>query len=341
MIDLRSDTVTKPTEAMRKAMFEAEVGDDVYGEDPTLNRLEERAAEISGKEAALFVPTGTMGNTIGIKLHTHHGQEVICDARAHLLDWELSMVAWFSGVLLRTIPTEDGILTWAEIKKYIKPKGPHRAPTTVIEIENTHNMAGGRVYPLPVIEEICHEAHAMGLKVHMDGARVFNAAEACGKPVREVVKHVDTVMFCLSKALGAPVGSMLAGTKEQIDEGRLLRKRLGGGMRQAGVLAAAGLLALEDTPKKLAEDHANARFLACEVAKIPGIAIDPASVESNIVIFDVSGTGKTPVEISAGLKAKGVLMNGINERMVRGVTHYDVSRADCAVAAETLAAVVG
>jgi threonine aldolase len=341
MIDLRSDTVTKPTAAMRKAMAEAEVGDDVYGEDPTLNRLEARAAEIAGKEAALFVPTGTMGNTIAIKLHTLHGQEVICDARAHLLDWELSMVAWFSGVLLRTIPTEDGILTWPEIKKYIKPKGPHRAPTTVIEIENTHNMAGGRVYPLPVIEEICHEAHAMGLKVHMDGARVFNAAEACGKPVREVVKHVDTVMFCLSKALGAPVGSMLAGTKEQIDEGRLLRKRLGGGMRQAGVLAAAGLLALEDTPKKLAEDHANARFLACEVAKIPGIAIDPALVETNIVIFDVSGTGKTPAEISAGLKAKGVLMNGINDRMVRGVTHYDVSRADCKVAAEMLAAVVG
>jgi threonine aldolase len=341
MIDLRSDTVTKPTAAMRKAMAEAEVGDDVYGEDPTLNRLEARAAEIAGKEAALFVPTGTMGNTIAIKLHTLHGQEVICDARAHLLDWELSMVAWFSGVLLRTIPTEDGILTWPEIKKYIKPKGPHRAPTTVIEIENTHNMAGGRVYPLPVIEEICHEAHEMGLKVHMDGARVFNAAEACGKPVREVVKHVDTVMFCLSKALGAPVGSMLAGTKEQIDEGRLLRKRLGGGMRQAGVLAAAGLLALEDTPKKLAEDHANARFLACEVAKIPGIAIDPALVETNIVIFDVSGTGKTPVEISAGLKAKGVLMNGINDRMVRGVTHYDVSRADCKVAAEMLAAVVG
>jgi threonine aldolase len=341
MIDLRSDTVTKPTPAMRKAMAEAEVGDDVYGEDPTLNRLEQRAAEVAGKEAALFVPTGTMGNTIAIKLLTHHGQEVICDSRAHLLDWELSMVAWFSGVLLRTVPTENGILTWADIKKNIKPKGPHRAPTTVIEIENTHNMAGGRVYPLPVIEEICGEAHAMGLKVHMDGARVFNAAEACGKPVSEVVKHVDTVMFCLSKALGAPAGSMVAGPKELIDEGRLLRKRLGGGMRQAGVLGAACLLALEDSPKKLAEDHANAKFLAGEIAKIPGFAIDPATVESNIVIFDVSATGKTPTEISAGLNAKGVLMNGINDRMVRAVTHYDVSRADCAMAAGVLAEVVG
>jgi threonine aldolase len=341
MIDLRSDTVTRPTAAMRRAMAEAEVGDDVYGEDPTINRLEARAAEITGKEAALFVPTGTMGNTIAIKLHTRHGQEVICDARAHLMDWELSMVAWFSGVLLRTVPTENGILTWPEIKKYVKPAGPHRAGTTVIEIENTHNMAGGRVYPLPVIEEICHEAHAIGVKVHMDGARVFNAAEACGQPVSEVVKHVDTVMFCLSKALGAPAGSMLAGTQAQIDEGRLLRKRLGGGMRQIGVLGAACLLALEETPAKLAEDHANARFLACEVAKIPGISIDPASVESNIVIFDVSATGKTPAEISAALKAKGILMNGINDRLVRAVTHYDVSRADCAKAAELLAASVG
>jgi threonine aldolase len=341
MIDLRSDTVTRPTAAMRNAMAEAEVGDDVYGEDPTINRLEQRAAEIAGKEAALFVPTGTMGNTIGIKLHTHHGQEVICDARAHLLDWELSMVAWFSGVLLRTIPTEDGILTWPEIKKYVKHAGPHRAGTTVIEIENTHNMAGGRVYPPSVIEEICHEAHALGLKVHMDGARVFNAAEACGKPVSEVVKHVDTVMFCLSKALGAPVGSMLAGTRDHIAEGRLLRKRLGGGMRQVGVLGAACMLALEESPKLLAADHANAKFLAAQVARIPGIAIDISTVESNIVIFDVSATGKTPAEISTSLKARGVLMNGINDRMVRGVTHYDVSRADCAKAAEVLAAVLG
>jgi threonine aldolase len=317
-------------------MAEAEVGDDVYGEDPTINRLEERAAEISGKEAALFVPTGTMGNTIAIKLHTHHGQEVICDARAHLLDWELSMVAWFSGVLLRPVSTEEGILTWPEIKKHIKPAGPHRAPTAVVEIENTHNMAGGKVYPLPVIEEICAEAHAMGLKVHMDGARVFNAAEACGRPVHEIVKHVDTVMFCLSKALGAPVGSMLAGDKDKIAEGRLFRKRLGGGMRQAGVLAAAGLIALEETPAVLKEDHANARFLACEVAKIPGIAIDPASVESNIVIFDVSETGRTPAQISAALKARGILMNGINDRMLRAVTHYDVTRQDCADAARAL-----
>jgi len=327
-IDLRSDTVTKPTPAMRRAMAEAEVGDDVYGEDPTVNLLEKRAAEITGKEAALFVPTGTMGNTIAVKLHTGHGQEVICDSRAHLLDYELSMVAWFSGCLVRAIPTESGILRWDDIRKVVKPLGPHWAPTGLIEIENTHNMAGGRVYPLDIAEEICDGAHALGLKVHMDGARVFNAAESLGVPVRKVVAKVDTVMFCLSKALGAPVGSMLAGTKSQIDKGRLYFKRLGGGMRQAGVLAAAGLIAMEEHPGKLAEDHCNARFLAQELAKIPGVRIDPAAVETNIVVFEVD----KPAELSRELRQRGVLMNAISDRKMRAVTHYDVDRAGCAEA---------
>jgi threonine aldolase len=329
MIDLRSDTVTKPTPAMRRAMFEAEVGDDVYGEDPTVNLLEQRAAEATGKEAALFVPTGTMGNTIAIKLHTEHGQEVVCDARAHLLDFELAMVAWFSGCLVRAVPTPDGILRWSEIRGVVKPLGPHWAPTGCIEIENTHNMAGGRVYPQPVIDEICDEAHARGVKVHIDGARIFNAAEASGKKVRDIVAKADTVMFCLSKALGAPVGSMLAGPKALIDKGRLYRKRLGGGMRQVGVLAAAGLIALQDHPAKLAADHANARALAHALAEIPGISIDPAAVESNIIVFDVSATGQTPKDISARLKSEGVLINAINDRKMRAVTHYDVTRQDC------------
>jgi threonine aldolase len=340
MIDLRSDTVTKPTPEMRRAMAEAEVGDDVYGEDPTVNRLEQRAAEITGKEAALFVPTGTMGNTIAIALHTRHGQEVVCDSRSHLMDYELAMVAWFAGCVVRPIETENGILSWEQVRKAIKPKGPHWAPTGAVEIENTHNMAGGKVYPVSVIEEICEGVHGLGLKVHMDGARLFNAAEACGRPVHEIVKHVDTVMFCLSKALGAPVGSMLAGTRADMDEGRLLRKRLGGGMRQAGVLAAAGLLAIEETPKKLADDHVRARELARAIAAIPGIALDPASVESNIVIFDVSETGRAAIEISRRLKEHGVLMNGINPRQMRAVTHYDVSAGDCEVAAKTLAEAV-
>ena len=337
MIDLRSDTVTKPTPEMRRAMMEAEVGDDVYGEDPTVNRLERRAAEIAGKEAALFVPSGTMGNTIAVKLHTEPGQEVICDASAHVLDYELAMVAWFSGCVVRAIPTEDGILSWDAVRARIRPLGPNWAPTGLIEIENTHNMAGGTVYPLATIREICDGAHERGLKVHMDGARVFNAAAAMGAPVSEIVAPVDTVMFCLSKALGAPVGSMLAGPAEPIAKGRLLRKRLGGGMRQAGVLAAAGLIALEETPKHLPEDHRNARFLAEGLARIPGIQADPQKVATNIVIFDVSGTGHTSAEVSARLKRRGVLINGVNERLMRAVTHYDVDRAACAEALEALA----
>jgi threonine aldolase len=336
MIDLRSDTVTRPTPEMRRAMAEAEVGDDVYGEDPTINRLEQRAAEVTGMEAALFVPTGTMGNTIAIKLLTEHGQEVICDARAHLLDYELAMTAWFSGCLIRTVPTSDGILRWSEVRRLVKPLGPHWAPTGCIEIENTHNMAGGRVYPQDVIDEICDEAHALGVKVHVDGARIFNAAEASGTSVSRIVKNVDTVTFCLSKALGAPAGSMLAGPKALMDKGRLYRKRLGGGMRQVGVLGAAGLIALNDHPAKLKNDHANARALAECLATIPGIAINPAAVESNIVIFDVSGTAIKPAEISARLKSEGVLMNAINDRQMRAVTHYDVTGDNCMKAIEAL-----
>jgi threonine aldolase len=339
MIDLRSDTVTKPTPEMRRAMLEAEVGDDVYGEDPTVNLLERRAAEIAGKQAAIFVPTGTMGNTIAVKLHTHHGEEVICDARAHLLEYELSMLAWFSGCVARPIPSSDGVMSWEQIAPEIRPLGPHRARTGLIEIENSNNIAGGTVYPLQTIYEICDNAHARGLKVHMDGARVFNAAEATGKPVAEIVSKVDTVMFCLSKALGAPVGSMLAGTAEDIAQARLYRKRLGGGMRQAGVLAAAGLIALEQSPRHLIEDHRNARLMAKGLAQIPGIRIDPAKVQTNILVFDVSGTGIAASQISARLKERGVLINAVNERLMRVVTHYDVDREGCELALTAMAEV--
>ncbi len=340
MIDLRSDTVTKPTPEMRRAMAEAEVGDDVYGEDPTVNLLEQRAAEITGKEAALFVPTGTMGNTIAVKLLTEHGQEVICDSRSHILDYELAMTAWFSGCLIRAIPTEDGVLEWNQIRPLVKPVHPHYAPTGMIEIENTHNMGGGTVYSLAAIGEIANGAHELGVKVHMDGARVFNAAAALGVPVEEIVAPVDTVMFCLSKALGAPAGSMVAGPAALIDKGRLLRKRLGGGMRQAGVLAAAGLIALEETPRRLGEDHANARFLAESLARIHGVEVDPRKVATNIVVFDIGATGLTSGELSRRLKQRGVLINGIGQSQMRAVTHYDVTRADCAQAVEALAEAV-
>jgi threonine aldolase len=340
LIDLRSDTVTRPTPAMRRAMMEAEVGDDVYGEDPTANRLERLAAEISGKQAALFVPTGTMGNTIAVKILTEHGQEVICDSRAHILDYEMSMVAWFSGCVVRAIPNADGILSWDEVQRLIKPVNPYSAPTGMVAIENTHNMGGGTVYPIETIHEICDGAHERGLKVHMDGARIFNAAQACGLPVREICAPADTVMFCLSKGLGAPAGSMLAGPANLIAKARLYRKRLGGGMRQVGVLAAAGLVALEESPGKLAADHANARFLAEGLACIPGIRIDPQKVATNIVVFDVAATHHAPAALSVLLKRHGVLMNAINDRQVRAVTHYDATREDCAHALAALAEVV-
>jgi threonine aldolase len=334
-IDLRSDTVTRPTPAMRRAMAEAEVGDDVYGEDPTVNRLEARAAGILGKEAALFVPTGTMGNTIGLKVHTEHGQEVICEGRSHILNYELSMIAWFTGCVPRAIPTEDGILTWQAIREQIRPLGPHAAPTGLVEVENTHNMAGGTIYPQDTLDEICEEAHKLGLPVHMDGARLFNAAAAMGQPVARIVKHVDTVMFCLSKALGAPAGSMLVGPKPLIDKGRLLRKRLGGGMRQSGILAAAGLIALEDMPAGLAADHANARFMAEGLAQIPGIKVERPP-QTNIVFYDVTGTGLTAPAFSDRLKEKGVIMNANNQARLRLLTHFDVDRAACAAALDAV-----
>jgi threonine aldolase len=340
MIDLRSDTVTRPTPAMRRAMAEAEVGDDVYREDPTVNRLEERAAAIMGKEAGLFVPTGTMGNTIAVKIHTDHGQEVICESRAHVLDWELAMLAWFSGCLLRPVAASDGILHWRDIEAAIRPKSAHSAPTTLVEIENTHNMAGGAVYPMDVFEDICANAHDRGLKVHLDGARIFNAACHLNRPVRDLAAPADSVMFCLSKGLGAPVGSMLVGRAEAIDRARGYRKRLGGGMRQAGVLAAAGLIALEEMPHRLGEDHANARFLAGELAKLAGIQIDPARVQTNIVIFDVTGTGLATTALTLALKTRGLLMNGINPRQMRAVTHFDVSREQCATAIAAISEVL-
>lgn len=339
IIDLRSDTVTKPTAEMRRAMAEAEVGDDVYGEDPTVNRLEQRAAEVLGKEAGLFVPTGSMGNTVSIKIHTNHGEEVVCDARAHILDWELSMTAWFSGCLVRTVETTDGILTWPMIERKLRTGGPHCSPTTLIEVENTHNMAGGTVYPLETLQEISTEAKKRNLKVHMDGARIFNASVASGVPVTEFAKCADTVMFCLSKGLGAPAGSMVVGNEDAIAKGRLYRKRLGGGMRQVGILAAAGLISLEKMPARLAEDHANAKFLAEELGRVPGVRTQPDRLQTNILMVDVEGTGLAPAEVSARLKKAGVIMNAAGPTILRAVTHYDVSRDDCTKAVEIFASV--
>jgi threonine aldolase len=341
VVDLRSDTVTRPTPEMRRAMAEADVGDDVYGEDPTINRLEQRAAEILGREAAIFVPSGTMGNQIAIKVHTRPGQEVICEERAHIFNYEMAMLAHFSGCLARPVPAPDGVLTWERIERVIAPKIYYRAQTGLVSLENTHNMAGGMVYPPEIFDDICERAHQAGLPVHLDGARIFNAAAALGKPVAEISRKADSVMFCLSKGLGAPVGSLLVGSRAFIDQARVYRKSLGGGMRQAGVLAAAGLIALEKMPARLGEDHANATFLAAGLAQIPGIALDASKVMTNILVFNVACTGMTSVEICKKLAEKGVLASGIDAEQIRMVTHMDVDRAACARALEVLRGACG
>jgi threonine aldolase len=335
IIDLRSDTVTRPSPEMRAAMAAAEVGDDVYGEDPTVNLLERRAAETFGREAALFVPTGTMGNQIGIRLHTQPGQEIIAESRAHILDWEMATTAVFSGCLVRAVEADRGILTWKHIEPVIYKRGAFRAATGLIEIENTANLAGGGCTPVPVLEEIWAGAKARKLPTHLDGARIFNAAVALGVDVKALTHGFDTVMFCLSKGLGAPVGSMLTGSAELMDSARLFRKALGGGMRQAGVLAAAGLMALEQGPKRLHEDHANARLIAEALSHMDNVEIDLDAVETNIVIFKLGG-GRSAADLTARLKARGILMSAVGPSSVRLVTHLDVSRGDCVTAAEAL-----
>jgi threonine aldolase len=335
LIDLRSDTVTHPTPEMRAAMAAAEVGDDVYGEDPTVNLLEKRAAEIFGREAALFVPTGTMGNQIALRLLTQPGQEIICESRSHILDWEMATAAVFSGCLVRAVPTPRGTLTWKDIEPVIFKRGSFRAATGLIEIENTANIAGGRVTTLPVLEEIWGEAKQRNLPVHLDGARIFNASTALGVDVKTLTRGFDTVMFCLSKGLCAPVGSMLTGSAELMEQARIYRKALGGGMRQAGVLAAAGLIALETMTGRLHEDHANSRLLAEALANVDGVSIDVDAVETNIVIFQLTGA-LTGAELVARMRARGVLVSTVGPNTVRLVTHHDVGRGACVDAAEIL-----
>ena len=340
VIDLRSDTVTRPTPAMRRAMAEAEVGDDVYAEDPTVNRLQARAAEIFGREASLYFPSGSMANLTAIKTWTHHGTEVICEAQAHIYLYEMAAMTAIAGCMPNTVPAPNGTLTWDLIEPLIRPHIYYRAQTALIELENTHNMHGGTVYPTAISDDICERAHAVGLPVHLDGARVFNASVALGKPVAEITKKFDSVMFCLSKGLGAPVGSMLVGSRDFIDKARATRKLLGGGMRQAGVLAAAGLIALEESPKSLHRDHENARHLAEGLAKIPGVTIDPKKVVTNILMFDVAASGRTAADVAAELGKHGVLCGPTGKFSIRMVTHYDVDRAAIDRALAVIATVI-
>jgi threonine aldolase len=341
MIDLRSDTVTRPTEEMREAMRSAEVGDDVYLEDPTVNRLQEMAAALLDKEAALFVASGTMGNQVCLRLHTEPGQEVILEERSHIFNYEMGAMAVVSGALPRPVRGEDGLLYWPAIEAAIRPRSAYYvAQTGLIALENTHNMAGGAVMPLSSMEEICSRAHEAGLPVHLDGARIFNAAVALRRDPRELARPFDSIMFCLSKGLSAPVGSMIVGSRQFIDRALAVRRLFGGAMRQVGVLAAAGIVALEKMVSRLEEDHVNAQLLARGLAEIEGIRIDPEKVQTNILVFDIAGTGLGTSEFSAKLKDRRVLANGINQREMRMVTHKDVSRSDVETALEVIREIV-
>jgi len=336
IIDLRSDTVTKPSAEMRRAMAEAEVGDDVFIEDPTINKLQERAAEVFGRQAALFVPSGSMGNLTCILAQTQQGQEVICEESGHVYNYEMASMSAIGGVLPRLVPGEDGILSWQAISKAIRPKIYYRSQTALIALENTHNMAGGTVYPTKVSEEICDRAHDAGIRVHLDGARIFNAATYLGEDVADMTKKFDSIQFCLSKGLGAPVGSMIVGSREFIERCRSIRKMLGGGMRQAGVLAAAGLIALEKGSKRLQVDHDHAKLLATGLAAIPGITVNPAKVQTNIVIFNLKTSGWSSSDFLQTLAKRDVLAVPVDNERVRMVTHLDVDRNDVEKAAATV-----
>ena len=339
LIDLRSDTVTKPTPSMRQAMFEAEVGDDVFGEDPTIAKLEERAAEVTGKEAGLFVSSGTMANLISLLSQTRAGDELLVGDRAHIVRAEAGGVSRLGGVLATTLPNEeDGGFDAALIPAAVRPNDMHQPRTTLLALENTHNFCGGAVVSLERTEELTGTAHELGLRVHLDGARIFNAAAASGRSVAELAGPADTVAFCLSKGLGAPVGSLICGDEAFIHEARRTRKLVGGGMRQAGILAAAGLVALDEMVDRLVDDHANARQLARGLAEL-GFGINPESVETNIVIvqLDTSDDAAPSPTLQARLKELGVLVTTPDRTKVRLVTHADVDSEDCAEALRRMA----
>jgi threonine aldolase len=331
-IDLRSDTVTKPTPEMRRAMAEAEVGDDVYGEDPTVNRLEQQAARMLGMEAALFVPSGTMGNAIAVRLLTERGDEVLVERRSHVVRFELAGMSVISGVMPRMVDGAGGHLTPEHVRAAVAPHTYYKSDVKLVVLENTHNLGGGTVQALAEQRAVIAAARECGYKVHLDGARIWNAAIALGVTPADVAEGADTVMTCLSKGLCAPAGSLVASTRERIAEARRIRKLLGGGMRQAGVLAAAGLVALETLVPRLADDHANARLLGEAFARGRGVTLAP--VETNIVVGVLEG--RTAPEAVAALREKGVLATAMDARTLRFTTHRDVSRGDCERAAEII-----
>lgn len=340
-VELRSDTFTRPTEAMRRAMYEAEVGDDVWGEDPTVHRLEERAAELMGKEAAVFISSGTQGNLVGVLSHTQRGDEIILGDRSHIFRYEVAGTAVVGGLQTRTLSNgTTGALDPSAVRAAMRGTDIHEPRTGVVALENTHNACGGRVLTAGQTEAVADVAHATGVPVHLDGARIFNAATALGVPASQLTAPVDSVTFCLSKALGAPVGSLLCGSVDYIARARKWRKLLGGGMRQVGVLAAAGLVALDQNIARLAEDQANARKLAAGVAAVPGIAVDLDGVQSNIVMIDIDDLGMEPKEFVTRLAAEGVRLSPAGPRRLRAVVSYEVDGEDIDFALQAVARVV-
>jgi len=336
MIDLRSDTLTLPSTEMRQAMAAAEVGDDVFGEDPTVNRLQERVAAMLGKEAALFVPSGTMGNQLCIKTHTRAGDEVIAEAGAHVFFYETAGAAFLSSVQIFPVPGKNGILDVEGVRRAIRPDIYYMPKTRLLCLENSHNRAGGTVYGVSQLAEVAAFAHRAGLAVHLDGARLWNACVATGSKPADYCSHVDSVSVCLSKGLGAPVGSLLAGRREFVEEARHYRKIFGGGMRQAGILAAAGLYALDHNMERLAEDHRNARTFALMVGEMQGVTIDMSTVQTNIVILDFSKSGRNAAEWNKWFQAAGVSLSQPGEWTLRAVTHLNLAKEDIAQAAETM-----
>jgi threonine aldolase len=336
VIDLRSDTVTKPTRGMIAAMAAAEVGDDVYGEDPTVNKLEERVAALLGKEAALFVPSGSMSNQIAVKTHTQPGDELICEEFCHIYNWEAGGPAFLSGVTCRTIRAEYGILELDQLRDKVRPINDHMVRTRLVCLENTHNRGGGRIFPLEKIREISGWARSHKLLMHLDGARLWNAIVATGVSGAEWANHFDSVSVCFSKGLGAPVGSALAGPAEFIKQARRYRKIFGGAMRQAGVIAAAGIYALDHHVDRLAEDHRNAQVIAQAIADVPGLRLDPPDVHTNLVWFEVAPDLGSAKDVLTKLKARGVLVGGGDGRVLRACTHLDVSAAAAERAAEII-----
>lgn len=341
MIDLRSDTVTRPSPAMREAMANAPVGDDVYGEDPSVNHLQQQAASLLGKEAALFVPSGLMANQLCIRAQTRSGDEIIVERDAHIVRYESGAAAGLNGVQPCCLPGDRGILNPQEVEEAIRPNDIHSPPTTLICLEQTHNSGGGSIYPLSTIEAIAAIGRERGIALHLDGARLFNAVVETGISAREYARHFDTVSFCLSKGLGAPVGSLVVGNTPTIDRIRRYRRMFGGAMRQAGILAAAGTFALSHHIDRLKEDHANAKRLAALLKGIPFVSIDPNRVSTNILIFEITGHGRTPSRPITDLKQEGVLINHLGGETFRAVTHLDITRKDVEAAGTIFARVLG